>query len=215
MALMGASTVLVVILTCFIGAYLNGYLAPVLKMAPGLPQILFCTLGVVAVLVVIGGIGFLYLASCYSSIIKDNHFDINQYVRDPNPTLKSRAKVAFIHYFVNVGTHKASRTPIKLESHASPFFAGLQVTGREGTLKDKYPDAKPFDGANSPYACPCCSWLWCCASGGHRSFDAVGRQAQSQIGWQCSQQVQQHGLCRKLPQTTSNNLVLVSGSPST
>ena len=62
------------------------------------------------------------------------------YVNDPSPTLLSRAKVAFIHYFINVGTHKASRVPLPLEASPSPFFNGLLVTSKRGTV----PGASPF-----------------------------------------------------------------------
>ena len=68
------------------------------------------------------------------------------YVNDPSPTLLSRAKVAFIHYFINVGTHKASRVPLPLEASPSPFFNGLLVTSKRGTV----PGASPFKAVGGP-----------------------------------------------------------------
>ena len=141
------STIMVLALGGCVGLYYNGHLDDMLKAAPPVTSVLFYSLCGVAVLTVVCGVAFLYLASCYSGIIKDNHFDIDAYVGDPSPSLKSRAKVAFIHYFVNVGSHKASRTPIPLESYPSPFFKGLQVTAREGT---QGVSAKPFDGKGAP-----------------------------------------------------------------
>ena len=57
-----------------------------------------------------------------------------------------RAKVAFIHYFINVGTHKASRVPLPLEASPSPFFNGLLVTSKRGTV----PGASPFKAVGGP-----------------------------------------------------------------
>lgn len=55
------------------------------------------------------------------------------YVQDQKPSIRSRAKVVFIHYAINCGSHKPSRVAIPLEEAASPFVPGLQVTSRAGT----------------------------------------------------------------------------------
>ena len=60
--------------------------------------------------------------------------------------MKSRAKVVFIHYFINVGTHKASRVPVPLEASPSPFFPGLAVTSKLGAVKS----ASPFKATYGP-----------------------------------------------------------------
>jgi len=106
--------------------------------------------GVVSVLSVLAAVGVgaylffnlvvLILGSQYSRIIKDNGADIDTYVNDPSPSLRSRAKVVFIHYFINVGTHVASKAALPLETAPSPFFKGLQVTSKLGTV----PSASPF-----------------------------------------------------------------------
>ena len=79
------------------------------------------------------------LASMYSKIIAGNGVNVDKYVNDPTPSFFSRFKVVFIHYFVNVGRHKASRTPLPLEAKPSPHMPGLQVTSKEGQEKEATP----------------------------------------------------------------------------
>jgi hypothetical protein len=85
------------------------------------------------------GIIVLILASMYASLIDGNGFDIDAYVADPKPSVLSRAKVVLIHYFINVGGHKASRTALPLAQEESPYVPGLMVTSREGTREGSVP----------------------------------------------------------------------------
>ena len=88
--------------------------------------------GTIAALI---SIVILVLASMYNSLIANNGFDIDTYVGDPNPSIPSRAKVVFLHFFINVGRHVASTQPLPLASSPSPFFPGLQVTSLAGDAK--------------------------------------------------------------------------------
>ena len=61
-------------------------------------------IGAAAAAAVAAGVasGVLLLASKYASMISRNNFDIDGYVRDPNPSTLMRAKVVLLHY-LNVG----------------------------------------------------------------------------------------------------------------
>jgi len=119
----------IVLLSAAIGAYGSG----VLVLSESVVSIVALVLsgaaavGVSILLIIVG------LASHYSTLIKNNHFDLDAYVQDQKPSIRSRAKVVFIHYAINCGSHKPSRVAIPLEEAASPFVPGLQVTSRAGT----------------------------------------------------------------------------------
>ena len=99
-----------------------------------------------AALVALFWVVVVVLASMYAGIIKGNGFDVDAYVADPSPSLRSRAKVVFMHYFINVGRHKASKTPLPLAESPSPFLPGLQVTSLAGDTK--YPTSTKMSAAN-------------------------------------------------------------------
>jgi len=121
----------VFILAAFIGAHSSG----VYVVSPPIVKGFFITVAVSTALASLVWIVILILASMYADIIKGNGFDLDAYVGDPKPSITSRAKVVFIHYFINVGRHTASRKPLPLAESASPFFPGLQVTSLEGDAK--------------------------------------------------------------------------------
>ena len=60
----------------------------------------------VAVCAIVGGVLtavvliVLKMASMYPKLISGNGFDLDTYVADPSPSILSRAKVVFIHYFI-------------------------------------------------------------------------------------------------------------------
>ena len=118
----------VFVIAAVIGAHSSG----VLHVDPTIVKaftIVAIAAGTLAALI---GIVITVLASMYGGLIQGNGFDIDTYVGDPSPSVLSRAKVVFIHYFVNVGRHVASRKPLPLQASPSPFFPNLQVTSLAG-----------------------------------------------------------------------------------
>ena len=121
----------VFVVAAFIGAHSSG----VYVVSPPIVKGFFVTIAVATALASLVWVVILILASMYADIIKGNGFDLDTYVGDPKPSITSRAKVVFIHYFINVGRHTASKKPLPLAESASPFFPGLQVTSLEGDPK--------------------------------------------------------------------------------
>jgi len=121
----------VFILAAFIGAHSSGVFV---VSAPVVKAFLVCVAACAGLASLVWFV-ILILASLYADIIKDNGFDLDTYVGDPKPSITSRAKVVFIHYFINVGRHVASRKPLPLAESPSPFFPGLQVTSLSGDPK--------------------------------------------------------------------------------
>lgn len=102
-------------------------------------QILLWASTVGAGLLAAYGLIMLLLASSYKKMIADNAFDIDTYVRDPSPSVGSRAKCVLLHH-LNVGRRPISHKALPLAQQPSPHFKGLLVTSCAGTRDG----AKPF-----------------------------------------------------------------------
>lgn len=72
-------------------------------------------------------LGCMMAGNVYKSMIRDNNFDIDEYVHDPTPNASSCAKCVVANR-LNVGRHVPSSTPLLLAERPSPFVPGLHVT---------------------------------------------------------------------------------------
>ena len=86
------------------------------------------------------------LASSYKTMIADNFFDIDSYVRDPDPSMGVRAKCVLLNH-LNVGSRKISQEAVPLAETPSPYVSGLRVTSKVGTREGSKPLAPGKNGA--------------------------------------------------------------------
>lgn len=79
-------------------------------------------------------------AKKYDALKKQMPFDLDAYVRQPNPKTIDKLKVVLLHH-LNVGRHKITEETLPLDEAPSPFVDNLRVTSRAGTRVG----AKPYE----------------------------------------------------------------------
>ena len=84
---------------------------------------------------------FSLLAAQYRRLTFHNTINIDAYVGDKNPSMRSCAKVALLHK-INVGRRVPSKAKIPLAEMDSDFVPGLKVTSRVGSLVGSQPLAQ-------------------------------------------------------------------------
>jgi tetrahydromethanopterin S-methyltransferase subunit A len=101
---------------------------------------------------VVGGVAMVFgsvvliLSSKYKKMIAGNFFDIDTYVKDPTPSISSKAKCVLLNH-LNVGSRKIDQEAVALAQAPSPFVPGLQVTSKVGTREGSVPLKPGKNGA--------------------------------------------------------------------